>query len=73
MVQSKATAIRLHGSESTLATAVGRDLKGKASLVCYVLAIALAFWNAWVSMGLYVFVACIWFVPDRRIERVITE
>jgi uncharacterized membrane protein len=67
------TVIRLHGRNSALATAVGANLKGKISILCYVAAIVVAFWEPWISLGLYVLVACIWFVPDRRIERVITE
>ncbi len=63
--------IRLHGKDSILATAVGRDAKGKISIVCYLAAIGLASWNSWVSVALYVVVACMWLVPDRRIERVI--
>jgi uncharacterized membrane protein len=61
--------IALHGKESTIATALGRDLKGKASLVIYAAAIALAFENAWISCALYVLVAVIWLIPDRRIEK----
>jgi uncharacterized membrane protein len=52
---------------------VRRDFKGKISVLCYVAGIALAFWDPWASLGLYVLVACIWFVPDRRIERVVNE
>jgi uncharacterized membrane protein len=69
----QASVIRLHGRDSTLATAVRRDLKGKISMICYAAGIAAAFWNPWVSVGLYVLVACIWFVPDRRIERVVSD
>ena len=65
--------IRLHGHDSTLAQAVGRDRKGKFSVACYVAAVAVALWNPWVSVALYVIVAGVWFVPDRRIERVIRE
>ena len=65
--------IRLHGHDSALATAVRRDLKGKISVVCYLAGIGLVFWDPWISLGLYVLVACIWFVPDRRIERAISD
>jgi uncharacterized membrane protein len=58
-----------HGRDSILAGAVGQDLKGKVSLACYTAAIGLSFVNQWIADGLYVFVAVIWFVPDRRIER----
>ena len=56
------------GPRSRLAAAVGSDRKGKLSIVCYVLAISLAFVNQWISDGLYVFVALMWLIPDRRIE-----
>jgi uncharacterized membrane protein len=54
-----------------LATAVGNDVKGKFSQLCYVIAIPTAFFHEWISGGLYVLVALIWLVPDRRIERVL--
>jgi uncharacterized membrane protein len=63
------TIIAEQGHTSVLAAAVGNDLKGKMSLVCYAAAIPAAFVYEWISVGLYVFVALIWFVPDRRIER----
>ncbi len=58
-----------HGSDSALARAMGRDLKGIMSLVLYMAAIALAFFSTAAAIGLYVLVAIVWFVPDRRIER----
>ncbi len=58
-----------HGRESLLATAIGRDLKGKISPVLYVIAIFAAFFVPWVAGVLYVLVAALWLVPDRRIER----
>src|SRR3989454_4388761 len=61
--------IRAQGPHSTLAKAVGNDLKGKISPVLYALAIPLAFVNERISDVLYVLVALIWLVPDRRIER----
>jgi len=57
-----------HGRDSRLAAALGRDLKGKISAASYALAIPLAFVERWISIGLYVFVALLWLVPDRRIE-----
>ena len=63
--------IALHGRDSVLATALGRDLKGKISIVIYLLAIPLAFVSAWLSCGLYVLVAVIWLIPDRRIEKIL--
>lgn len=60
-----------HGPDSKLATALGRDYKGVLSLVIYAAAIAVAFFYPIVSIGLYVLVALIWFIPDKRIERVV--
>ena len=65
------TIIAEHGNASVLATAVGNDVKGKFSQLCYVIAIPTAFFHEWISGGLYVLVALIWLVPDRRIERVL--
>jgi uncharacterized membrane protein len=61
------------GPDSLLAAAVGRDWKGKLSPVLYFLAIPLAFVSPWISHGLYVFVALLWLIPDRRIERVLPK
>ncbi len=61
--------LALHGKDSTLARAVGSDFKGKISVALYVLALPLAFLNAWIACGIYVLVAGIWLVPDPRIER----
>lgn len=58
---------------SALARAIGRDLKGTLSPVLYLAGIALAFVAAWVSVALYVLVALMWLVPDRRIERAVRE
>jgi uncharacterized membrane protein len=57
-----------NGRSSALATALGSDVKGKLSLALYAAAIPLAFLEPWISITLYVLVALIWFVPDRRIE-----
>jgi uncharacterized membrane protein len=59
------------GNDSLLAVAVGSDCKGKLSPVLYLAAIPLAFVSPWLASGLYVFVALLWLVPDRRIERVL--
>jgi uncharacterized membrane protein len=58
-----------HSPSSALARAVGNDLKGKISVVIYAAAIALSFVNSWLAFALYVSVAAMWLVPDRRIER----
>jgi uncharacterized membrane protein len=60
--------IASHGRDSVLSRAVGGDWKGKLSPVLYAIAIASAFWSQWISLGIYVFVALVWLVPDRRIE-----
>ena len=60
--------ITLQGRDSLLATALGKAWKEKISLASYAAAIALAFVNQWLSDALYVFVALLWLIPDRRIE-----
>ncbi len=65
--------IASQGPDSILKKAVGGDWKGKLSLVLYAVAIAVAFWWHWVSLSLYVFVALLWLIPDRRIERALTK
>jgi uncharacterized membrane protein len=63
--------VEANGRESALAQALGGDVKGWVSLALYAAAVPLAFVNAWLAAGLYVVVALIWFIPDRRIERVL--
>jgi uncharacterized membrane protein len=63
--------IAAEGSDSLLQKAVGSDWKGILSPVLYVLAILVAWWAPWISVVFYVTVAMIWFVPDRRIEKVL--
>ena len=65
------TIIASQGRDSLLKKAVGHDWKGKASPVFYLVAIVAAFWSQWISLGLYVLVALVWLVPDRRIEHVL--
>jgi uncharacterized membrane protein len=67
------TIIAQQGRDSLLAAAIVKDWKGKLSPACYLAAIPLAFVSPWIASGLYVFVAIMWFVPDRRIERVLVE
>jgi uncharacterized membrane protein len=62
-----------HGRDSALARALGKDFKGKVSVVFYAVAIPLAFVNSWLACVLYVLVAVMWLIPDRRIERALTE
>ncbi|WP_049768533.1 hypothetical protein [Anaeromyxobacter sp. Fw109-5] len=61
------------GRDSKLAAAVGQDLKGRISPVLYALAIPLAFVREWVADAIYVAVALMWLVPDRRIESTVTD
>jgi uncharacterized membrane protein len=65
--------LALHDEDSPLVIAVGDDFKGKISIVIYAAAIPLAFIIPLLSCALYVLVAVIWFIPDRRIEKVIRE
>jgi TMEM175 potassium channel family protein len=67
------TLLARHDRDSVLARAIGSDLKGNVSLVAYVLAILLALPARWVACALYVAVAIVWLVPDRRIERTLAE
>ncbi|MBW4441548.1 MAG: DUF1211 domain-containing protein [Plectolyngbya sp. WJT66-NPBG17] len=64
--------IASHGQDSTLAIAMGRDFKGKVSLLIYAIAISFALINPLIACGLYVLVAVMWLVPDRRIEKKLT-
>jgi uncharacterized membrane protein len=63
------TIIKTHGPDSPLKQAIGRDRKGKFSTLAYLLAIPLSFAAPWAAQSLYVLVAILWFLPDRRIER----
>ncbi|HEY4645212.1 MAG TPA: TMEM175 family protein [Steroidobacteraceae bacterium] len=63
--------IASQGEGSILKKAIGSDWKGKLSPVLYLLAIAVAFLSPWVSVAIYAFVALMWVIPDRRIERVL--
>jgi uncharacterized membrane protein len=60
-----------HGRDSKIATALGSDWKGKLSPVLYLAAIGLSFVSAWLAGAIYVLVAALWFIPDRRLARVI--
>jgi uncharacterized membrane protein len=64
--------VREQGPGSTLAAAIGRDRKGKASPLLYITAIPLAFVNRWLAVALYVVVAVLWLIPDRRVERTLS-
>jgi uncharacterized membrane protein len=62
-----------HGKNSILATSIGKDWKGKASVLVYMLAIPLAFVRPWLACAAYTFVAIMWLLPDRRIEKHVHE
>ncbi len=65
--------IKLHGENSTLGIAIGKDVKGKISVVIYSIAIALAFVSPWIGLALYGVVAAMWLIPDTRIEKRLVE
>ena len=58
-----------HGKDSQLAAAIGKDYKGMVSVALYAVAIPLSFVSTWLGMAIYVGVAAMWFIPDRRIEK----
>jgi TMEM175 potassium channel family protein len=64
--------LRIHTPDSTLAIALGRDFKGKISIMIYLAAICLTFVRPWLGAALYVLVEIVWLVPDRRIEKRVT-
>ncbi|MGR2682470.1 TMEM175 family protein [Chromobacterium haemolyticum] len=63
----------LPGNRTRLSEALGKDIKGKISPLCYLIGIAAAFYWEWLSAAMYVLMALIWLVPDRRIERLLAE
>jgi uncharacterized membrane protein len=65
--------IDVDGSNEMLERALGTDRKGKLSIVLYLVALVLAFWQAWVSAAIYAAVAILWLVPDRRVEQVVMK
>jgi uncharacterized membrane protein len=67
------TLISLHGKDSTLARAFGKDHKGIISVVIYVIAVPLAFLNSTITLCMYAMVAAMWLIPDRRIEKTIIQ
>ena len=65
--------IKADGPESVLAKAIGKDWKGRASVLLYLVAIPLTFFNEWLAEAIYVGVALMWLVPDRRIEKALNN
>ena len=65
--------LAVHGTDSLLSIALGDDLKGKISPVLYVIAILSTYFSQWIAAGIYVLVALMWLIPDRRIENAIVK
>lgn len=65
--------VAIHGQDSTFGKAIGADRKGKLSLVLYTIGIAASLINGWISLTMYAIVAIIWFIPDRRMEKILKE
>ena len=65
--------VAVNGAHSELAEAFGKDRKGLLSIVLYAAGIAAAFASRWLALGVYVLVAGLWFIPDRRIEATVGE
>ncbi len=65
--------ISYHSRDSALAKALGKDFKGKVSVLFYAVAIPLSFVKSWLACALYVLVVAMWLIPDRRIERALAE
>jgi len=65
--------LRTHERDSLLARALGSDFKGRISVGLYLAAVVLAFFQTWIALGIYVGVALIWLVPDRRFEKLLAE
>ncbi|MBA3944936.1 MAG: DUF1211 domain-containing protein [Herpetosiphonaceae bacterium] len=65
--------IASNGTDSVLATAIGRDFKGKISAVIYFVALPITFVNSWLACAIYVLVAVMWLIPDRRIEKTVAQ
>jgi uncharacterized membrane protein len=65
--------LAVQGKDSLLAKALGKDFKGKASPVFYIVAIIASFYAPWIAGALYIFVALMWLIPDKRIEIIFRE
>lgn len=67
------TLVSVHGRDSAIAKALGSDIKGKASILLYILGLALSWVSPWLGLALYTLVALMWLIPDRRIEKVLSN
>jgi uncharacterized membrane protein len=65
--------LSVQGKDSLLAKALGKDLKGKASPIIYIIAIIVSFYSTWIAGALYILVALMWLIPDKRIEIIYKE
>ena len=65
--------LKVEGKNSVLAKSVGKDFKGKISIIFYVVGIVLTFVSTWLGIACYILVAGVWFIPDKRIEKTIEE
>jgi len=65
--------VTIHGKESTIGLAIGKDRKRFLSIAMYILGITLSFVNSWIGFFIYVIVALMWFIPDIRIEKKLEE
>lgn len=65
--------LAVQGKDSLLAKALGKDLKGKASPIIYIVAIIASFYSIWIAGALYILVALMWLIPDKRIEIIFKE
>ena len=65
--------LKADGADSLLAKAIGKDSKGNASVALYLVAIPATFFNEWIAAAIYVGVALMWLIPDRRIEKALAE
>ena len=65
--------IRLHGKRSTLSLAIRKDKRGIISVVIDAIGIGLSFVHPWLGLGMYIVVAAMWFIPDKRIEEKMVE
>lgn len=65
--------LRIHGKDSLLSKAIGNDIKGKVSPILYSVAILSSFYNQWIAGAIYVLVALLWLIPDKRIEHILLD
>jgi uncharacterized membrane protein len=65
--------VSIHGKDSVIGKALGKDIKGKLSVVIYAIAVPLAWISGWISLTLYGVVAIMWLIPDKRIENILND